>query len=53
MFTFVGRARVREPFDEEGRAPAVNEDRLREENERLGDQLRKDPEALERLRLEL
>jgi chromosome segregation ATPase len=31
----------------------VNEDRLREENERLGDQLRKDAEALERLRLEL
>jgi hypothetical protein len=37
----------------EGRAPPVNEDRLREENERLGDQLRKDAEALERLRLEL
>jgi hypothetical protein len=35
------------------RTPAVNEDRLREENERLGDQLRKDAEALERLRLEL
>jgi chromosome segregation ATPase len=31
----------------------VNEDRLREENERLGDQLRKDAEALERLRLDL
>jgi hypothetical protein len=30
----------------------VNEDRLREENERLGDQLRKDAEALERLRFE-
>jgi hypothetical protein len=37
----------------EGRAPPVNEDRLREENERLGDQLRKDAEALERLRGEL
>jgi chromosome segregation ATPase len=49
----VGRARVRDPFDEGGRTPAVNEDRLREENERLGDQLRKDAEALERLRLEL
>jgi len=32
---------------------AVNEDRLRDENERLGDQLRKDAEAVERLRLEL
>ena len=31
----------------------MNEDRFREENERLGDQLRKDAEALERLRLEL
>jgi dynactin complex subunit len=31
----------------------LNEDRLREENERLGDQLRKDAEGLERLRLEL
>jgi hypothetical protein len=31
----------------------VNEGRLREENERPGDQLRKDAEALERLRLEL
>jgi hypothetical protein len=31
----------------------VNEDRLREENERLGDQLRKDADGLERLRLEL
>ena len=37
----------------EGRAPPVNEDRLREENERLGDQLRKDAEALERLRLDV
>ena len=31
----------------------MNEDRLREENEKLGDQLRKDAEALERLRLQL
>jgi len=37
----------------EGRKPPVNENQLREENERLADQLRKDAEALERLRLEL
>src|SRR6266702_7309488 len=35
-----------------GRAGPVNEDRLHEENERLGEQLRKDAEAPERLRLE-
>ena len=37
----------------EGTARPVNEDRLHEEDERLGDQLRKDAEALERHRLEL